>query len=106
MTNPRLNKKELAGRVAARTGMGQREVHKVVNALIEEIQSAVMGGEKVAFTDFGVFQPVKRAPRAARNPQSGEATTVPARTVPVFRVALNFRDRVIAAHDGGQAPAN
>lgn len=105
MTNPRVNKKELTERVAARTGMGEREVHKVVNALIEEIQSAVMGGEKIALTDFGVFQPVQRAARAARNPRNGVAQTVPARTVPVFRVAVNFRDRVIAAHKGAQDPA-
>jgi len=97
MKKLRVNKTELAERVAARAGVGEREVYKILNATIEEIQLAVMGGEEVALTDFGVFQAKRRAARAARNPRTGVAQTVPARTVPVFRVAINFRNRVIAA---------
>jgi len=99
-----VNKKELTQRVAARAGVGEREAHKVINAFIEEVQSAVMGGERVALTDFGVFEGRMRAARAARNPRTGEAQTVPARTVPVFRVAMKFRDRVIGANVTEDAP--
>lgn len=103
MKQLRVNKKELTRRVAERAGVKEPEARKIINAAIEEIQSAVMDGEVVALTDFGVFQAKQRAARAARNPQTGVAQTVPGRTVPVFRVAINFRNRVIAAFEGRRA---
>jgi len=60
---------------------------KVVNAAALVIKAAVEEGEKVMIRDFGTFSMKDRAARTARNPKTGEAVQVPAKTVLVFKAS-------------------
>ena len=52
----------------------------------------VKGGGKVQLIGFGTFESVQRAERQVRNPQNGEAMTVPAAVVPKFKPGKAFKD--------------
>jgi DNA-binding protein HU-beta len=43
---------------------------------------------------FGTFQPVKRAARKGRNPQTGKAIKIKAKTVAKFKPGKTLKDSV------------
>ncbi len=43
---------------------------------------------------FGTFEPRERKERQGMNPQTKEAITIPATTVPAFSAGKVFKDRV------------
>jgi DNA-binding protein HU-beta len=89
-----MNKQDLIAQVAARMDVSRRVATDAVEAVVESISSAVERGEKAVIPGFGTFEGVLRAPRRARNPQTGESVTVPARVVPSFRAGSDLRARV------------
>jgi DNA-binding protein HU-beta len=46
----------------------------------------------VTLVGFGTFKVVHRAARKARNPQTGEAIDVPAKTVPKFKPSKAMKE--------------
>lgn len=88
-----MNKAEFVDRIAARTG-DRTAAKEVVDVAIDEIQRAVVKGEKVSFAGFGVFEKRQRAARMARNPRTGEAVKVKKTVVPAFRPGTGFKELV------------
>jgi DNA-binding protein HU-beta len=88
-----VNKAEFVERIAARTG-DRAAAKEVVDVAIDEIQRAVVKGEKVSFAGFGVFEKRARAARMARNPRTGEAVKVKKTVVPAFRPGTGFKELV------------
>ncbi|MQM24997.1 HU family DNA-binding protein [Glycomyces albidus] len=88
-----MNKAEFVDRIAARTG-DRAAAKEVVDVAIDEIQRAVVKGEKVSFAGFGVFEKRQRAARMARNPRTGEAVKVKKTVVPAFRPGTGFKELV------------
>jgi DNA-binding protein HU-beta len=91
-----MNKAELIGAVSQQLG-DQRTSEAAVEAIIDSITRAVVAGEKVSISDFGVFEKRDRAARTARNPATGAAVNVAATAVPKFRPAKHFKDVVSGA---------
>lgn len=54
-TQPRVSKRDLINRVAARSGMSIKTVTEVYEALFAEVIDAVAGGESVVLTGIGRF---------------------------------------------------
>ncbi|GAB3644928.1 HU family DNA-binding protein [Glycomyces tarimensis] len=88
-----MNKAEFVDRIAARTG-DRQAAKEVVDVAIDEIQRAVVKGEKVSFAGFGVFEKRQRAARMARNPRTGEAVRVKKTVIPAFRPGTGFKELV------------
>ncbi|MEU5153406.1 HU family DNA-binding protein [Glycomyces sp. NPDC021274] len=88
-----MNKAEFVERIAARTG-DRAAAKEVVDVAIDEIQRAVVKGEKVSFAGFGVFEKRARAARMARNPRTGDAVKVKKTVVPAFRPGTGFKELV------------
>ncbi len=83
-----MNKTQLVMALARRTGLGQDEVRRVLDALFEDvIPSELEAGRAVAIRGFGTFEPRLRAPRLARNPATGAPVQVPARMQVALRPA-------------------
>ncbi|WP_100486493.1 HU family DNA-binding protein [Sporolactobacillus pectinivorans] len=89
-----MNKYELIQKVSEQTGVSKKETEKIVNETLEEIISALNKNEKVQFVGFGTFEVRERASRTGRNPQTGEAITIPATKVPGFRAGNKLKDAV------------
>ena len=72
----------------------QRDVERIVNTVFEEITDAMARGERVELRGFGAFSVKKRGARVGRNPRTGEAVDVDAKSVPFFKTGKLLRDRL------------
>ncbi len=95
-----MKKAELVDQVADAIGPGlsRRECALVVDGFLNAVKQALARGETVQLRGFGTFKRQERKPRRARNPRTGERVEVPARSVPVFKPAEDFRRKVNRAH--------
>jgi nucleoid DNA-binding protein len=62
----------------------EREVVKEAMGIVARETAA---GEKVILKGFGTFSVKEKAARTARNPQTGEAVQVPAKSVLTFKAS-------------------
>src|SRR4051794_28256698 len=92
-----VNKAELIDQIAERLGADKRAANNAVEAVLDTITRAVVGGEKVAITGFGVFEKQVRKARTGRNPQTGAVVKIKATSVPKFRPASTFKQVVSGA---------
>ena len=92
-----MRKRELAQAVAAHTEVDPRVAAKVIDGTLEVILATVAKGEEVALTGFAKFSKVKRPARMARNPATGEAVRVKAKTVAKITPLKGFKDVVLGA---------
>lgn len=86
MTKKRIGTPDLAKLVTAKLGtaISVSTTNSVLNAAFEVIAEEFKEGTIVAIKDFGKFELKKREARTGRNPRTGEAIAVPAKTVPKF----------------------
>lgn len=89
-----MNKADLIDQVAERTGQTKVAVAAAVEAAMDAIVDAVANSEAVTLSGFGIFEPRERKERTGRNPRTGEAVPIPARTVPSFRPGNAFKSAV------------
>ena len=80
-----MNKADLIDQVAEQTGQTKVAVAASIEAAMAVIVDAVAESESVTLSGFGTFEPRERKARTGRNPRTGEAVPIPARTVPSFR---------------------
>lgn len=95
-----MNRTELVSIVALTMQAHPNDVEQIVDCVTDLIQAAVASGDSVKLRGFGTFEPRRRAPRLVRNPRINVPLTVGARTMPSFRPARAFRDRVITEGAG------
>ncbi len=95
-------KSELVQRIAARNPhMYQREVENVVNAILDEVVSALARGDRIELRGFGAFSVKNRPARTGRNPRTGEQVPVAEKYVPFFKTGKEMRERL---NDGDAGP--
>ncbi len=93
-----MTKTELIRKLADVTGLPQKDVRAVVDALIHArpgkglISTSLKMGEKVTLSGFGTFHVRVRKARQARNPKTGAHVRVPDRIYPAFKPAKSFKD--------------
>ncbi|MFC9844626.1 HU family DNA-binding protein [Streptomyces sp. NPDC127595] len=88
-----MNKAQLVEAIADKVG-GRQQAADAVDAVLDAIVRAVVGGDRVSVTGFGSFEKVDRPARYARNPQTGERVRVKKTSVPRFRAGQGFKDLV------------
>ncbi|MEY2741824.1 MAG: hypothetical protein RIS21_192 [Planctomycetota bacterium] len=87
-----ITKKELAYRIAERSGQKKVVVKRVIQQFISEIMDELARGNRLEFREFGVFEVKTRAARRARNPKSGVRVDVPAKVVVHFKAGRMMKD--------------
>lgn len=88
-------KSELVQIIAERNPhLYQRDVEHVVNAILEEIVSALAQGDRVELRGFGAFSVKSRPARIGRNPRTGESVHVDEKHVPFFKTGKEMRERL------------
>jgi integration host factor subunit beta len=97
-------KSELVVRIAdANPHLYERDVEKIVNAILEEITAALARGDRVEIRGFGAFSVKHRAAHIGRNPRTGVKVPVENKTLPVFKAAKFMRQRLNPS-TGASAP--
>ena len=89
-----MNKEELVKEIAKKTKLSQKEVTEIVSTTVDIITKTVSKGKKVTLVGFGTFEARKRAARTGRNPQTGAALHIAAKTVPAFSAGKKFKEIV------------
>lgn len=74
--------------------ISKKAIKAVMKAEKALIQSAVANGDKVSYIGFGSFEKRGRSARTGRNPQTGEALAIEAKSVPAFKAGKAFKDAV------------
>ena len=88
-------KSELVHRLAAANPhLYQRDVEAIVNAILDEIATALAEGNRVELRGFGAFSVKHRPARTGRNPRTGESVEVEEKWVPFFKTGKELRERL------------
>ena len=89
-----MNKTELISACAESTGLSKKDSARVLNAAIDAITEALVKGEKVQISGFGIFETKNREARIGRNPHTKETIEIPATRVPGFKASKALKDSV------------
>ena len=88
-------KSELVQRLAERNPhLYLRDIEKIVNAILDEIASALARGDRVELRGFGAFSVKRREARVGRNPRTGVHVEVEEKVVPFFKTGKEMRERL------------
>ena len=88
-------KSELVKRLADQNPhLYQRDLEKIVNAMVETMVSALARGDRVELRGFGTFSIRSRRAREGRNPRSGTPVTVKKKNFPYFKCGKDMRERL------------
>lgn len=98
-----MTKADIVDRIAEGTGLTKLETEAVVDGFIVTVMDALEAGRSVELRGFGSFRVRERAPRMARNPQTGESIEVPRQFVPAFKPSQEFRRAVNEARIASEA---
>lgn len=71
-----------------------KEVEKVVSTFFETINAQLAEGGRVELRGFGAFSTRSRTARTGRNPRTGAAVDVDAKSVPYFKPGKEMRARL------------
>ena len=72
----------------------QKDIERVVGVILEQMIEALEEGGRVELRGFGAFSVRARPARAGRNPRTGEAVKVRAKSVPFFKAGKELRVRL------------
>ena len=89
-----MTKADIVTQIAQRTRMEKTIVMTVVQAIIENVKEAMIGGNEVFLRGFGSFIIKQRAEKVARNISKNTTIVIPAHSIPAFKPAKAFLNAV------------
>ena len=88
-------KSELIERITAQNQhLYQRDIEKVVNAILGEMVEALRRGDRVELRGFGALSVRLRGPHQGRNPRTGAVVPVAKKAWPFFNTGKEMRVRL------------
>jgi integration host factor subunit beta len=97
-------KSELILRVADRTHLYKKDVERVVDTILNEIEATLARADRVELRGFGAFTVKTWSTRPGRNPKTGDPINVPETRHPSFRTGKEMRDRLNGPPEAHCAP--
>jgi nucleoid DNA-binding protein len=89
-----MTKNNLIDQVAEATQGTKKDIEQVLDAVLSSIAEALKKREKVDLRGFGSFQVNDKKERQGRNPKTGEALTIAARGVAMFKPSKELSGRL------------
>jgi DNA-binding protein HU-beta len=90
-----MTRNELIASLADEAGMDKKDAKVFLESLTTLVENTIKGGGEVPLKGLGKFKVQRRQARMGRNPASGEAIEIPAKTVVKFTVAKALKDLVV-----------
>ena len=88
-------KSELIRRISSQNPhLYERDIEKVVSAILDEMVEALRRGERIELRGFGAFSAKLRGPRQGRNPKTGVAVEIAKKAIPAFKTGKEMRARL------------
>jgi integration host factor subunit alpha len=85
---------DLAEAVHRAVGLPRGQAAAYVELVLSEISEAIIGGDDVKLSSFGLFQVRDKKARVGRNPKTGANATIRARRVVVFKASTILRGKI------------
>lgn len=92
-----MTKAQLISAMADKTGMTKKDVKAFFEALGEVAYKEVKKNKKFTLPGFGILKLAKRKARMGRNPATGEAIKIPAKTAVKFTISKACKEGVLGA---------
>lgn len=89
-----MNKAELIGSIADKSGLSKAEAGKALDAFVSSVSDALKGGDRISLVGFGSFSVDRRDARTGRNPRTGEEIQIAAKNVVKFKPGAGLSDAV------------
>lgn len=89
-----MNKKELVDSMAEAADISRAAAEKALNSALVGISEALAKGDKMTLVGFGTFSVVSRAARQTKNPRTGAAIDIPAKTIAKFKAGSKLAEAV------------
>ena len=87
--------RQLAMALADKHEIPKKQANEMLDDLVALITKQLKKGVRIRLTGLGILQVRKRAARMGRNPATGEAIKIPAKTVVKARIAKQLKDTVL-----------
>ena len=88
-------KSELIKRISSQNlHLYDRDIEKVVNAMLDEMVEALRRRGRVELRGFGAFSVRLREAHQGRNPRTGVAVAVAKKAIPAFKTGKEMRARL------------
>lgn len=102
MSEKTITRAQLSEAVYQEVGLSRNESADLLEAVLNEISSALASGEVVKISSFGSFAVRSKGQRIGRNPKTGEEVPILPRRVLVFRPSQLLKKQI---NDGPVATA-
>ena len=89
-----MTKQMLVNYIAEETGLTKADATRALDAMMNGIVEGLKSEGKVALTGFCTFTTQHKEARQGRNPRTGEAVTIPARTAVSIKAGAKLKDAV------------
>ena len=89
-----MNKADLVGTVAEKTGLTKKVAEQTVGVVFDTITDGLKKEGKVQLVGFGSFEVKNRSARMGRNPKTKEPIQIPASKAPVFKPGKALKDSI------------
>lgn len=100
-----MNKSDLIAKIAESAELTKVQAEKALNSFMAETIAALKAGDKITLVGFGTFSAVTRAARTGRNPQTGKALKIAAKTNGKFSPGKALKDLAAKPAKASKAPA-
>ncbi len=90
-----MTKSQVLSALAEKTGHSRKDTSAVIEALVSMAYSEAKRSGEFTIPGLGKLVKKQRAARMGRNPATGEAIKIPAKTVVKFRVAKAAKDAIL-----------
>ena len=90
-----MSKSQVLSTLAEKTGHSRKDVAAMVDTLVSLAYSEAKKSGEFTIPGLGKLVKKQRAARMGRNPATGEAIKIPAKTVVKFRVAKAAKDAIL-----------
>ncbi len=92
-----MNKTQLVDAVSEAADLPKAKTAAVLEAILEQMTSALAKGEQIVLVGFGTFSSKKRAARVGRDPRTGGALQIPEAMVAGFKAGKALKDSLNGA---------
>ena len=87
-----MTKQNLVNYIAEETGMTKADATRALDPVLNGIEEGLKSEGKVTLTGFCTFATQHKEARQGRNPRTGEAVTIPARTAVSIKAGAKLKD--------------
>lgn len=88
-----MTKAELIKAISEKTSnLNKKQIESIIDSFVSVVKDALKKDETIVLKGFATFKNKQRRERKAKNPQTGEVITIPAKKVPACVISKNFYD--------------